>query len=194
MKNFRAIIGLRQAADDYLKSINNTIERLYKQGLSEYAQANVKQLKAFGFNTYTDSKGIEKISRGTENKNLYKSMTEETTEEIKKHDLYDVKKAKEHKKNKPEEQPEEQPEEPPKPPEDMWDMISDWYEMAHILRDEYNAIAKNAAPIDLYSAMEYLQMGKGGRKDLDMYRGIARNTIDYLREYESEFENDDDYL
>ena len=204
MKNFRAIIGLRQAADDYFKGINNTIDRLYQQGLSEYAHANVEQMKAYGFTTYFDENGLEKISRNNANKELYKSMSEETTEEIKKSDLYNVKEAKFDKWRREVEEAEQEEAEDQddyddyeeaedqeynKLYSDKFDLTSDWYELAKLLVSEYNTIAEKAAPIDITTAMQYLHMGHGGRGDLDQYRDIARNTLDYLRDFEGEFDD-----
>lgn len=196
--NFREKIGLRQAADDYFKGINNTIDNLYRQGLDEYAQENINQMKAYGFKTYTDSDGREKLSRGTENKELYKSMTEQTTEEIKKHDLYNVKtaKAEEAKREQIREEYDESGDDYDDSnynTHDRYNEINDdfsvldtFYDIAKALMELYNEIARAATPISIQDAMAMIYTGDRMATDvqIEKARTVIQNLVDYEKSVE----------
>lgn len=196
--NFREKIGLRQAADDYFKGINNTIDNLYRQGLEEYAQENINQMKAYGFKTYTDSNGREKLSRGAENKELYKSMTEQTTEEIKKHDLYNVKtaKAEEARREQIREEYDESGDDYDDSNYNTYDryneinddfsVLDTFYDIAKALMELYNEIARAATPISIQDAMAMIYTGDRMATDvqIEKARTVIQNLVDYEKSVE----------
>ena len=214
-KTFRDQLGLRQDADSWIKSINNILGNLRAQGLDEYAAENIKRLEAFGFTVRENNKGELVISRGAENADLYNSLTEQTTKEIRNKDIFDVTKAKANKKWREVREQELEDEDDIEDDDDIYDDIYDddyieepeglrnnaWellYEAAKWLLERYNKLAENTAPIDLNQAMRAVyNEANGNSGDFD---SAAQRILDRLKEFEAQFRddyndlyNDDDY-
>ena len=205
-KTFRDQIGLRQDADSWIKSINNILGNLRAQGLDEYAAENIKRLEAFGFTVRENSKGELVISRGIANADLYNSLTEQTTKEIRNKDIFDVTKAKANKKWRDEREQEELEDEDEDELEDdiydddyieepeglknnAWELL---YEAARWLLERYNELAENTAPIDLNQAMRVVYNEAGG--DPNDFNSAAQRILDRLKEFEAQFRDDYDDL
>lgn len=192
MARFREQLGLRQSADDWLKSINNINKNLQKQGLNAYANENIENMRSMGFDIIKDKNGNDIVARSRKNQELYKSLPEEMTKGIRQNVIYDVRKAKEEERKKRPEPPE-----PPEPPEDPWDEIDDYYELAKAFVTEWNNLLADAwsrginipmYSLSLHEALSILSDGIGGRGQLDMYRDIIRNEMSNLRQMINDLE------
>lgn len=193
MARFREQLGLRQSADDWLKSINNINKNLQSQGLSAYATENIENMRSMGFDIIKDKNGNDIVARSRKNQELYKSLPEEMTKGIRQNVIYDVRKAKEEERKKRPEPPE-----PPEPPEDPWDEIDDYYELAQTFVKEWNNLLAEAwarginvpmYSLSLHEALSIMSSGIGGRGQLDMYRDIIRNEMSNLRQMINDLEN-----
>lgn len=207
-QTFRDRIGLRQDADSWIKSINNILGNLRSQGLEEYAVENIKRLQAYGFDVRVNNNGEIVISRGAANADLYYSLTEQTTKEIRNKDIFDVTKAKANKKWRDEREQEELEDEDEDELEDDDDIFEDdyieepeglknnaWellYEAARWLLERYNELAENTAPIDLNQAMRAVYNEADGNPD--DFNSAAQRILDRLKEFEAQFRDDYDDL
>ena len=194
--NFREKIGLRQSFDDWAKGINNTLNNLYNQGLSGYAYYNLETLKKQGFQTRIDNKGREVLSRGNENKELYKSKQEAETKDIK-DDLINVKEAKKRERGKEKPPKPPRPPEPPTPPtppddDELIDMAGTWYELAKVIAEIMSRITGEA--VSIKEAIEFNSEITGKRAELDRYKAYAKAKIKEAKEYYKELAQYDNIL
>lgn len=200
MARFREQLGLRQSADDWLKSINNINKNLQSQGLSAYATENIENMRSMGFDIIKDKNGNDIVARSRKNQELYKSLPEEMTKGIRQNVIYDVRKAKqEEEKRKRREQNEEEDEnDEPEDIGDPWDEIDDYYELAQTFVKEWNNLLAEAwsrginvpmYSLSLHEALSIMSNGIGGRGQLDMYRDIIRNEMSGLRQMVNDLEH-----
>lgn len=200
MARFREQLGLRQSADDWLKSINNINKNLQKQGLSAYANENIENMRSMGFDIIKDKNGNDIVARSRKNQELYKSLPEDMTKGIRQNVIYDVRKAKqEEEKRKRREQNEEDDEnDEPEDVGDAWDEIDDYYELAKTFVTEWNNLLADAwsrginvpmYSLSIHEALSIMSNGIGGRGQLDKYRDIIRNEISGLRQMINDLEH-----
>lgn len=196
MARFREQLGLRQSADDWLKSINNINKNLQKQGLNSYARENIENMRSMGFDIIKDKNGNDIVARSRKNQELYKSLPEEMTKGIRQNVIYDVRKAKEEEKKR--QQDEEDENEDNDTIGDAWDEIDDYYELAKAFVTEWNNLLADAwsrginvpaYSLSIHEALSIMSNGIGGRGQLDMYRDIIRNEILDLRQMINDLEN-----
>jgi hypothetical protein len=200
MARFREQIGLRQSADDWLKSINNINKNLQSQGLSAYAKENIENMRSMGFDIIKDKNGNDIIARSRKNQELYKSLPEEMTKGIRQNVIYDVRKAKQEEENRKRREQNEEDDENDEPEDigDAWDEIDDYYELAQTFVKEWNNLLAEAwakginvpmYSLSLHEALSMMSNGIGGRGQLDMYRDIIRNEMSGLRQMVNDLEH-----
>ena len=200
MARFREQIGLRQSADDWLKSINNINKNLQSQGLSAYATENIENMRSMGFDIIKDKNGNDIVARSRKNQELDKSLPEEMTKGIRQNVIYDVRKAKQEEENRKRREQNEEDNENDEPEDvgDAWDEIDDYYELAKSFVTEWNNLLADAwarginipmYSLSIHEALSIMSKGIGGRGQLDMYRDIIRNEISGLRQMINDLEH-----
>lgn len=203
MPRFREQLGLRQSADDWLKSINNINKNLQSQGLSAYATENIENMRSMGFDIIKDKNGNDIVARSRKNQELYKSLPEEMTKGIRQNVIYDVRKAKQEEENRKRKEGEDDGDEEGDGTigdgfGDPWDEIDDYYELAQTFVKEWNNLLAEAwarginvpmYSLSLHEALSIMSNGIGGRGQLDMYRDIIRNEMSGLRQMVNDLEH-----
>lgn len=193
---FRERLGLRQSADDFLKGENNKLQRLRAEGFERQAEGNLLVLKSLGFETRIDKNGNEVLSRSASNKNVYNQYTEEEIEYTKKNDLWtlkDARKALEEQQRQEEDEDEDEDEDEGEDYDDLidqFDILTTFYDIAMMLVELHNEIAKESELIGIHEAIEILKQTRGGNDELDNYRNIARAHLRELEDYERAFRDD----
>lgn len=176
-------------ADNYIKSINNRLQRLRARGYDALASEVVRAMKDNGYTTRIDKHGNEVLSRNKANVSQYEQATKEERE-YNKNEVYTIKEAKRETERR------EQSETQVDTEADQFSEVSKWYDIAMMLRDAWNGYLdthpnhKNAYLSDK-DAMNLLRQGG---LDAAAYRELARQQIKDMIDYEEQFQREYDEM